>query len=260
MRKTQSGDYAMLVSDDRKRFFLHLEADEVLQTHEGILQHNDLIGVPWGSITKSHLEASYYILEPALLDLLLYIKRRSQIIFPKDIGYIILRLSVGPGQKVIEAGTGSGALTTALAWMVGTKGKVISYDRREDMQALALRNLQRVGLENRVEFRVGDIAQGFGEKGIGSIFLDLPNPQIYLPQVRAALSNGGTFGAILPTTNQVSDLLQTLQNQDFTLIDVCEIYLRFYKPVPERLRPTDRMVAHTGYLIFARQIIPEPTP
>jgi len=250
----------MLISDDRKPFFLHLETDGVLQTHQGILQHNDLIGVPWGSVIKSHLGASFYILEPALRDLLLYIKRRSQIVFPKDIGYIILRLSVGPGQKVIEAGTGSGALTTALAWMVGAQGKVFSYDRREDMQALALRNLQRVGLENRVEFRVGDIAKGFDEKEIDSIFLDLPNPQIYLPHVRAALSNGGTFGSILPTTNQVTDLLQALQNQDFTLIDVCEIYLRFYKPVPERLRPTDRMVAHTGYLIFARHIIPEPTP
>jgi tRNA (adenine57-N1/adenine58-N1)-methyltransferase len=257
LRKTQSGDFAMLVSNDRKRFFLHLNPGDEFQTHRGVLQHNDLIDIPWGSTIRSHLGISYFILEPTLRDLLLHIRRRSQIIFPKDIGYILLRLSIGPGQRVIEAGTGSGALTTALAWMVGTEGKVVSYDRREDMQTLALHNLQRVGLESRVEFRVQDISEGFEERDVDAIFLDLPNPQIFIPHVRTALSNGGTFGAILPTTNQVSDLLLILQDQNFALIDVCEIYLRFYKPVPERLRPTDRMVAHTGYLIFARPIIPE---
>ncbi|TET82166.1 MAG: tRNA (adenine-N1)-methyltransferase, partial [Anaerolineales bacterium] len=139
-------------------------------------------------------------------------------------------------------------------------GKVISYDRREDMQALAHRNLKRVELEDQVEFRLHDIAEGFDETEVDALFLDLPSPQIYLPQARVALCNGGTFGSILPTANQVSDLLYALQHNSFALMEVCEIFLRFYKPVPERLRPTDRMVAHTGYLVFARAIVPEPQP
>lgn len=250
----------MLVAHNQKRFILRLEPGKDFQTHHGILQHDDLIGIPWGSEIRNHLGKCYYLLEPTLRDLLLNIKRRSQIIFPKDIGYILLRLSIGPGKTVVEAGTGSGALTTALAWMVGQPGKVISYDRREDMQALAHRNLKRVGLEDQVEFRLHDIAEGFDETDVDALFLDLPSPQIYLPQARAALCNGGMFGSILPTANQVSALLHDLQRNDFALMEVCEIFLRFYKPVPERLRPTDRMVAHTGYLVFARAIIPEPQP
>jgi len=250
----------MLIAHNQKRFILRLEPGKDFQTHHGILQHDDLIGIPWGSEIRNHLGKCYYLLEPTLRDLLLNIKRRSQIIFPKDIGYILLRLSIGPGKTVVEAGTGSGALTTALAWMVGQQGKVISYDRREDMQALAHRNLKRVGLEDQVEFRLHDIAEGFDETDVDALFLDLPSPQIYLPQARAVLCNGGMFGSILPTANQVSALLHDLQRNDFALMEVCEIFLRFYKPVPERFRPTDRMVAHTGYLIFARAIVPEPKP
>jgi tRNA (adenine57-N1/adenine58-N1)-methyltransferase len=247
----------MLVSGDRKKFFVCLEPGGELQTHRGILHHDELIGIPWGSEIRSHLDLRYHIVEPTLRDVLLHIKRRSQIVYPKDIGYILLRLSVGPGKTVIEAGTGSGGLTTALSWAVGPEGRVISYDRREDMIALARKNLQRVGLEKRVDFRLRDIAQGFDESGADALFLDLPTPHLYLPQVHTALTNGGIFGAILPTTNQVSVLIDALNRHFFGMVDLCEIILRFYKPIPERIRPLDRMVAHTGYLIFARTVLPE---
>ena len=246
----------MIVSHDQKRSFVRLESGKNLQTHRGVMQHDDLINIPWGSEIQSHLGINHYLIEPTLRDILLHIKRRSQIIFPKDIGYILLRLSAGPGQRILEAGTGSGALTTAFAWSVGPEGKVISYDRRADLQELARQNLQRVGLEERVEFRLRDISEGFDEKDVEALFLDLATPHLYLPQVRDTLSNSGRFGAILPTTNQVSDLLEALSRHDFDLINVCEISLRFYKPIADRLRPTDRMVAHTGYLIFARPVIP----
>jgi tRNA (adenine57-N1/adenine58-N1)-methyltransferase len=232
-----------------------LEIGKELQTHRGVMQHDEIIGLPWGSEIQSHLGIKHYLIEPSLRDVLLHIKRRSQIIFPKDIGYILLRLAVAPGQTILEAGTGSGALTTAFAWAVGSEGKVVTYDRRADLQELARENIKRVGLEDRVEFQLQDIAEGFKEKDAGALFLDLPSPHRYLAQARAALVNGGRFGAILPTTNQVSALLESLSKHDFDLVDVCEIYIRFYKPVADRLRPTDRMVAHTGYLIFARPII-----
>lgn len=122
------------------------------------------------------------------------------------------------------------------------------------MLALAERNLSRLGLRERVEFRQVDVGGGFEELGMDSVFLDLPNAHRYLGQARQALSSGGTLGALLPTANQVSRALSELVANRFGLPDVCEIMLRFYKPNAQRLRPTDRMVAHTGFLLFARAL------
>lgn len=258
MNTAQAGDLAMLVARDHKHFILRLEPGGEMQTHRGVVRHDAMIGVPWGSMIESHLGNRFYLVQPTLHDILLSIRRSSQIIFPKDLGYILLRLSVGPGKTVIEAGTGSGALTTALAWAVGPSGQVISYDRRPDMQELAERNLRKVGLEDRVVFKVKDVEEGFDEKEVDALFLDLPTPHLFLPQVRAALQGGGAFGAILPTTPQVAALLQAMEEHPFAFIEVCELMLRHYKPIPERLRPTDRMVAHTGYLVFARPVTVPP--
>jgi tRNA (adenine57-N1/adenine58-N1)-methyltransferase len=254
----QAGDLAMLVARDHKHFILRLEAGAELQTHRGVVRHDGMIGSDWGSMIQSHLGSRFYLVQPSLHDILLSIRRSSQIIFPKDLGYILLRLSVGPGKTVVEAGTGSGALTTALAWAVGPTGRVISYDRRADMQELAARNLRRVGMEDRVAFKERDIEQGFDETEVDALFLDLPTPHLYLPQVRAALQGGGAFGAILPTTPQVATLLQAMEEHPFAFVEVCELLLRHYKPIPQRLRPTDRMVAHTGYLVFARPVTTPP--
>jgi tRNA (adenine57-N1/adenine58-N1)-methyltransferase catalytic subunit len=145
-------------------------------------------------------------------------------------------------------------LTTALAYMVGPQGHVTTYEAREPMQKLAIKNITRLGLADRVTFKLRDIAEGFDETNVDSLFLDVPNPYDYVAQVRAALKPGGFFGSLLPTTNQVQMLLMELRRERFAFVEVCEIMLRFYKAVPARLRPTDRMVAHTGYLIFGRPV------
>ena len=161
---------------------------------------------------------------------------------------------IGPGMNVLEAGTGSGAFTTALAFMVGSQGHVTTYEVRPEMQKLAKDNLIQLGLDDRVSFKLRDIECGFDETNVDALFLDLQNPEDFIPQVRAALKPGGFFGTILPTVNQVSRLIRGLNQHKFAFIEVCEIMLRYFKPVPHRLRPTDRMVAHTGYLIFARPV------
>ena len=250
-------DVALLISAQNKRFLVNLIPDQKLETHRGILYHNDLIGKPWGSRVLSHLGSPFLLLKPSLADILIETRRNTQIMYPKDIGFMLITMGVGPGARVLEAGTGSGALTTALAFATGAYGQVISYDVRPEMQHLAQKNLERIGLADRVVFKLRDIAEGFDETDVDALFLDVPNPHDYLVQVRAALTPGGYFGSILPTTGQVSLLLMALKREGFGFIDVCEILLRYYKPVPDRLRPTDRMVAHTGYLIFARSVSDE---
>lgn len=254
---TQAGDLVQLVSPTNKIFIIRLTPGDALQTHRGILQHDDLIGQPWGSEVFTHLGKAYFILQPSLNDLLRDLKRNTQIMYPKDIGFVLVTMGIGPGVHVLEAGTGSGALTIALAWAAGPQGRVTSYDQRPEMQNLARKNLERLGLLERVTLKQRDISLGFDEQNVDALFLDVPNPYDYLLQARQALKPGGFFGTILPTANQVTRLLDAFYQYNYAFVDVCEIILRYYKPVSERFRPTDRMVAHTGYLAFARPMLGE---
>jgi tRNA (adenine57-N1/adenine58-N1)-methyltransferase len=165
-------------------------------------------------------------------------------------------MGIGPGKKVLEAGTGSGSMTIAAAYAVGPEGRVVSYEIREDMQNLARKNLERVGLASRVDLKLRDIQAGFDETDADAFFLDVPNPWDYVHKVRSALKPGGFFCCIVPTFNQIEDLLIAMRQGRFAFIEVCEILLRYFKPEPARIRPTDRMVAHTGFLIFGRRIEP----
>ena len=254
---TRAGEIAQLISAQNKRFIFRLVEGAKFETHRGYINHNDLIGLPWGSRVTSHMGSPFVLLQPSLADILIETRRNTQIMYPKDIGFILLSMDIGPGKVVLEAGTGSGAFTTALAFSVGEGGKVISYESRPEFQHLAHKNLDRLGLADRVEFKLRDITEGFDESNVDAVFLDLPNPQDFISQAKGALKPGGFLGSILPTTNQVSTILVALRRSNFAFIEVCEILLRYYKPVPERLRPTDRMVAHTGYLIFSRSVLAE---
>ena len=219
-----------------------------------------MIGLPWGTQVFSHLGSPFFLLQPSLADLLLDLKRTTQILYPKDIGFILLTMGIGAGQKVLEAGTGSGSMTIALAFAVGPNGRVVSYEQLEERQKLARKNISRTGLTSRVDFKLRDIQEGFDETDADAFFLDVPNPYDYIQQVRAALKPGGYFGSIIPTANQAEILLRALRRHKFAFIEMCEIFLRYYKPEPDRLRPTDRMVAHTGFLVFARRIEPSEDP
>lgn len=256
----RDGDLAQLVGLRHKNFILALQAGAKFETHRGILQHDDLIGKPWGTQVFSHIGSPFFLLQPSLAELITELPRTTQILYPKDIGFILVTMGIGPGQTVMEAGTGSGSMTTALAYLVGPEGRVISYEIKPDVQNLARKNLTRFGLESRVDFKLRDIQQGFEETEVDSFFLDVPNPYDYTGQVRAALKPGGFLCCLIPTFNQVEKTLIALRQNRFAFVEVCEVLLRYYKPEPSRLRPTDRMVAHTGFLVFARRIEPSDDP
>ena len=251
---TKAGDLVQLVGLNHKSFIFTLVEGSDFQSHRGVIQHNDLIGRPWGIQVFSHNGSPFFMLQPSLPDLLKSTKRATQIMYPKEIGYILMHMGIGPGTNVIEAGTGSGSFTTALAHVLGDTGKIYSYEAREETQKIAKASLTKLGLADRVEFKTRDIIEGFDEVNVDAVFLDVPNPYDYLIQVKKALKPGGYFGSILPTTNQVISLLMALKREEFAFIDVCDITQRYYKPEPSRFRPTDRMISHTGYLIFARSV------
>jgi tRNA (adenine57-N1/adenine58-N1)-methyltransferase len=255
MNVAQENDLVLLIGQDRKQFVLRLRAGGQLQTHRGCINHDDLLGQPLGREIHSHLGYPFAILEPSTFDLIRQLKRVTQIMYPKDIGYVLLKLNVMPGSRVIEAGTGSGGLTLALARAVKPDGRLFTYEIRADILKLAQTNLESLGLAGSVEFKLRDIAEGFDERDVDALFLDVRRPWAYLSNAVEALKDGGFFGAILPTTNQVSDLVRNMEaQQTFGHIEVEEVLVRPYKAVPTRLRPVDRMIAHTGYLVFGRKV------
>jgi tRNA (adenine57-N1/adenine58-N1)-methyltransferase len=251
----QPGDIAQLIDSRGNQHIVQLNPNGNLQTHLGQINFEDLFGLYWGSHIKTHTGKNFLLLQPSLHDILINIRRSGTIMYPKDMGYIILNMNIVRGTRIIEAGSGSGAFTTALAVTVGPEGHVYSYDNREDIQSLARKNLEKLGLTDRVTFTSQDIGYGFNESAVDALFLDLSNPEDYTEVARNALKPGGFFGSILPTTNQVSRLLEALNAHNFSFIEVCEIIQRHYKPVPARLRPDDRLTAHTGFLVFGRPML-----
>lgn len=251
----KNGDLIQLVGLRHKSFIFTLIEGGEFQSHRGVIKHDNLIGQAWGTQIFSHNGSPFFLLQPSMPDILKSTKRATQIMYPKEIGYILIHMGIGPGSRVIEAGTGSGSFTTALAHCIGSHGKIYSYEEKEETQRIAKKSLEKLGYGDSIDFKLRDIREGFDETGVDAVFLDVSNPYDYLKQVRASLKPGGYFGSILPTTNQVTTLLVALRQNDFAFIDVCDISQRYYKPEPTRFRPTDRMISHTGYLIFARSVI-----
>jgi tRNA (adenine57-N1/adenine58-N1)-methyltransferase len=251
---THDGDLVQLVGLSHKSFIIILKHGEVFHTHRGWLNHDDLIGKKWGSQVLSHNGSPFFILQPSMTDILRNTKRSTQIMYPKEIGYILLYMGIRPGVRVIEAGTGSGSFTTALAYAVGDSGKVFSYEVKSANQESARKTLEKLNLLERVELKVKDIRAGFDERNVDALFLDVSNPYDYLEQAKEALKPGGHFGCLVPTTNQVIQVLVALRRSEFAFVEVCDVSVRFYKTEPSRFRPTDRMIAHTGYLVFARPV------
>ena len=261
MTAAQAGDLALLISPDHKRFVVLLEPGESYHTHRGVIAHNDVIGSSLGGTVASHNGALFRLLRPSMEEVLMTLSRSTQIVYPKDIGYILLKLSVVPGMRVIEAGSGSGVLTTALARYVSPGGQVYSYEARPEMLELARSNVERVGLGDAVTFSQRSIEIGFDEREVDALFLDVREPWLYLDQALEAMADGAFFGALVPTVNQVVSLVRGLHRSGLGDIEVGELMLRKYKAVPERVRPLDRMTAHTGFLLFARKMGgPQPVP
>lgn len=257
MRRAQAGDVILLVNErDRKWFIRTLEPGRTLQTHRGVLAYDDLIGQPLGAKVRTHLGFTFYLFTPTTDELVRNVRRESQIVFPKDAGYIIMKLGIKPGSRVVEAGTGSGGLCLTLATMVGDEGHVFSYDVREKMQRIARGNVERAGLSDRVTFKHRDVAEGFDETDVDAVFLDMLKPWGFLDQAYAALRGSGMLGCLVPTANQLVEMLEALgSHPGFGFVEAEELILRSYKTVPARVRPDERMVGHTGYLIFARAVV-----
>jgi tRNA (adenine57-N1/adenine58-N1)-methyltransferase len=254
INRIEANDLVQLQGFEGKTKIIKLIKGQSHQSQDGVINHDEIIGLNWGETIASHMGKRFFCLRPALDDLLRSVNRKTQTLYPKDMAYILLSMGIGPGDEIVEIGTGSGAMTIAMAHSVGTSGKVFTYERRPEIQQTAIENVERLGYSQQVEFVLRDVVDGISQSNQRALFVDMPDPEMYVEQFKECLQIGGFFACILPTTNQVSALLLVLKRNGFALFEVSEILHRYYKPVARRLRPADSMVAHTGFLVFARHV------
>lgn len=247
------GDLVILVTPKGKRIMRRLQEGDDIHGNDGVLRAADIVAAEYGQVVHSLQGYPYRLMRPSLYDLLLGVKRQTQVLYPKDIGYICVRLGVGNGAKVIEAGSGSGTLTMALSWFSGESGEVHTYEARPEFYKLAGRNLAWAGLGRNVTQYNRDIVEGFDQTDADALFLDVRTPWEYLDNALSAVKPGGRFAFFVPTVNQVSQLLAAMETRAFAEVEVEEVFIRRWKALADRLRPDDRMIAHTGFLVFARQ-------
>ncbi len=238
-------------------YFENVENKEIISTHKGNIPVEEIFEAEWGSVVKTHLGRPYRIVEVDLHDFIMYgLKRETQIIYPKDSSYICSYLSLKNGDKVFECGCGSGALTMSMANIIAPEGKVYSYERKERFINLATENLQFQNLIDYVEIKQRDLEsenEEIEEDDFDAAFVDTKEPWKILNKVSAKLKPGKKLGILVPTVNQIIEILNTLKRIKHMDVVVKEIFIRDFKTLPDRVRPEDRMVAHTGFLIFSRK-------
>ncbi len=246
--------------DSRGRQYLVELADGgTFHTHTGVVDHAELIGEDEGITVRSTTGARYTALRPRLIDTVLRMPRGAQVIYPKDIGPILLAADIGPGSRVLEAGVGSGALSMAL---VRAGAEVVGYELRDDFADRAVQNVAAyVGAERaedryRVELR--DVYDGISESDLDAVILDLPEPWRVVPHAEKALRRGGALVAYTPSITQVATLRACLDESAFELVETLEVLHRTWHVEGQAVRPDHRMVAHTAFLTSARLLGPIP--
>jgi tRNA (adenine57-N1/adenine58-N1)-methyltransferase catalytic subunit len=247
-----AGERVLLVDAKQRRYLLRLVAGAEFHTHAGILAHDEVIGRPEGTTVTTATGRSFLVLRPTLADVVLKMPRGAQVIYPKDLGAILMAADLGPGQRVLEAGVGSGALSMAV---LRAGAAVVGYELREDFARRATANVEAMvgpGADYRVEIR--DVTYGIDEVDLDRILLDLPEPWRVLPHAAEALRPGGILLSYLPTVNQTAQLRAALDDGPFALSETVEVLYRTWHVAPRSVRPDHRMVGHTGFLTTARRL------
>jgi tRNA (adenine57-N1/adenine58-N1)-methyltransferase catalytic subunit len=256
LKRTLKEHDAVLFIDRKARRYLKLLRPGQKITIRGEIRSEELYGLEEGSRVKLSSGETFLVLRPTYADLIPHLPRAAQVIYPKDTGPLLVWGDVYPGATVIEGGVGAGAFTIALLRAVGSEGRVISYELREDFAMSARRNVADfLGAAPQWELKLRDLYDGFDETEVDRVFIDLPEPGRALEVVARALRPGGVFVAYVPTAIQLKDTVEALQQRnDFAEIESFETLLRNWQVKGMSVRPVHRMVAHSAFIIVARKL------
>jgi len=255
----RAGERVLLIDRRRRRYLVRLEEGQSFHTHAGVVGHAQLIGQPPGSVASSSSGARFVALRPTLADLVVEMPRGAQVIYPKDLGALLMLADIFPGARVLESGVGSGALSMT---MLRAGAVITGYEIRDDFADRAARNVSEgLGEEAaaRFEVRVADIYEGVEGTGYDRVVLDLPEPWRVIKHAEEVLAPGGILAAYLPSIIQVSQLREALDQSAFGFASTQEVLVRTWHVEGLAVRPDHRMVAHTGFLTAARLLGPDAT-
>ena len=251
--KIKEGDYVLISASPTKKWMVKVEKEKEFHTHKGSISLKDIIGLEFGSKVMSSKGDFFYIWKPIPYDYLEAITHSTQVIYQTDIAQIIFSAGICSGSRVIEAGTGSGGLTTAMARYVIPNGKIYSYDINEKHQKVAKKNIEKLGLSDYVELKTKDAALGFDETEIDAIILDLPNPWDIIDAARKALMGSGILIVFVPTYSQVEQAIRKMMDSSFYQIDAFEVIIRDLTTKIGAILPVTRMIGFTGFLVTGRK-------
>jgi tRNA (adenine57-N1/adenine58-N1)-methyltransferase len=255
----QVGEPALLIDNKGRHFLLKLDPARTFQYHQGTIPHSDLIGSDDGSWVEASSGGKLLLLRPRLADFILKMKRGAQIVYPKDIGPILMFADIGQGMSVLEAGTGSGALTLALARAVGPEGRVVTVEARDDHAAHARKTVERWfgEIPTNLDLRIGDVEAEVADVQPDRIVLDVPEPSPTIEAAAVHQPTGGVVAIYLPTVPQVQTAVELARSLGvFAEIEVKEFMFRDWNVAGRSVRPEHNMVGHTGFLIFMRKTAP----
>ena len=241
--------------NNSKKWLTKISKKESFHTHIGVLKHADAIGKEYGSRLMTNKDKYVYLLEPTMYDYVMKIQHGTQIVYPKDIGYIIARAGIGDGQKILEIGTGSGSLTSFMASVVKPRGHVYTFDVNENFMKIAEKNIKKAGVSKYVTQHNLDLktAKKMPLEEMDMAIIDLGDPWVVIPQVRQMLKGSGTMFAICPTMNQLEKLTMALVENEFTDIESTEHIIRTIEAREGKTRHSFQGIGHTTYLCFARK-------
>jgi tRNA (adenine57-N1/adenine58-N1)-methyltransferase len=249
----KEGDDVLLLLDRKKTFLVKANKDKILHTHKGFITLENLLGEKFGTGIRSNLSVEFKALRPTIRDYIFKMNRRTQIIYPKDIALIIVNCNIHSGCHIVEAGTGTGALTAALAFYVQPSGHVFSYETRDDHIETALRNITRANLSEFVDIKNKDISEGIDERELDAVVLDLATPWQIVNHAYVALKGSGMFASFSPTIDQTLKTTIALRETGFVDINTIECLVRRIRVEIGKTRPETLMTGHTGYLTFGRK-------
>ncbi len=248
----QPSEPVLLIDRKRRRYLIDLVEGGEFHSHSGVLPHDDIIGQPEGETFRSTRGMVFIAVRPTITDFVLKMPRGAQVVYPKDIGPILIMADIFPGARILESGLGSGALSTG---MLRAGAEIIGYEIRDDFEAKARENVTRflgTGVLDRYTTEVRDIYEGIEATDLDRIVLDLPEPWQVVPHAEEALHRGGILLAYTPSIIQASQLHETPEESRFGMAETTEVLHRGWYLNGTAVRPDHRMVAHTGFLTHAR--------